>query len=53
MTDPNSRRGFAGGGRHAHLCCPDAAIALEFDLTSGRITRQFETAAGCEFILSY
>jgi DNA-binding beta-propeller fold protein YncE len=45
--------GFAADGRHAYLCCHDAAIALEFELSSGRVTRQFETAAGCEFIISY
>jgi DNA-binding beta-propeller fold protein YncE len=45
--------GFAGDGKHAYLCCHDAAIALEFELTSGRLTRQFETAAGCEFIIAY
>ena len=45
--------GFAADGRHAFLCCHDAAIALEFELASGRITRQFPTAAGCEFVISY
>jgi DNA-binding beta-propeller fold protein YncE len=45
--------GFAGDGKHAYLCCHDAAITLEFELSSGRITRQFPTAAGCEFIISY
>jgi DNA-binding beta-propeller fold protein YncE len=45
--------GFAADGRHAYLCCHDAAIALEFELASGRITRQFPTAAGCEFVISY
>jgi hypothetical protein len=45
--------GFAADGEHAYLCCHDAAITLEFELASGRITRQFPTAAGCEFILSY
>jgi DNA-binding beta-propeller fold protein YncE len=45
--------GFAADGRHAYLCCHDAAIALEFELASGRITRQFPTAAGCEFIIAY
>ena len=45
--------GFAGDGRHAYLCCHDAALALEFDLTNARITRQFPTAAGCEFVISY
>ena len=45
--------GFAADGRHAFLCCHDAAVTLEFELASGRITRQFETAAGCEFIIAY
>ena len=45
--------GFAADGRHAFLCCHDAAVTLEFELASARITRQFETAAGCEFIIAY
>jgi len=45
--------GFAGDGQHAFLCCHDAAITLEFELASGRLTRQFESAAGCEFIIAY
>ena len=45
--------GFAADGRHAYLCCHDAAITLEFDMTNGKITRQFPTAAGCEFVVSY
>jgi hypothetical protein len=45
--------GFAADGRHAYLCCHDAAIALEFELATGRIKREFATAAGCEFIVSY
>jgi DNA-binding beta-propeller fold protein YncE len=45
--------GFAADGRHAYLCCHDAAITLEFDLAGGKITRQFPTAAGCEFVISY
>ena len=45
--------GFAADGRHAFLCCHDAAVTLEFELASGRVTRQFETAAGCEFIIAY
>ena len=45
--------GFASDGRHAFLCCHDAAVTLEFDLASAKITRQFPTAAGCEFVLSY
>lgn len=45
--------GFAADGKHAFLCCHDAAVALEFELASGKITRQFPTAAGCEFVISY
>jgi DNA-binding beta-propeller fold protein YncE len=45
--------GFAADGKHAFLCCHDAAVTLEFDLASAMITRQFPTAAGCEFIVSY
>ena len=45
--------GFAGDGKHAYLCCHDAAVTLEFELVSARITRQFPTAAGCEFVISY
>jgi DNA-binding beta-propeller fold protein YncE len=45
--------GFAADGVHAYLCCHDAAVMLEFALATGRITRQVETAAGCEFALSY
>ena len=45
--------GFAPDGKHAFLCCHDAAITLEFDMASARITRQFPTAAGCEFVISY
>jgi DNA-binding beta-propeller fold protein YncE len=45
--------GFAADGEHAFLCCHDAAVTLEFALVSGRITRQFPTAAGCEFVISY
>ena len=45
--------GFAADGMHAYLCCHDAAITMEFDLGSGRVTRQFPTAAGCEFIIAY
>src|SRR5512139_1095863 len=36
--------GFAAGGRLGFLCCHDAAVTLEFELASGRITRQFPTA---------
>jgi DNA-binding beta-propeller fold protein YncE len=45
--------GFAADGARAYLCCHDAAVTLEFELAGGRITRQFPTAAGCEFIISY
>ena len=45
--------GFAADGKHAYLCCHDAAVGLEFELTSGKIRRQFPTAAGCEFIIAY
>jgi DNA-binding beta-propeller fold protein YncE len=45
--------GFAADGKHAYLCCHDAAVTLEFELESGRVTRQFPTAAGCEFVISY
>jgi len=45
--------GFAANGKHAYLCCHDAAIVLEFELANGRIARQFPTAAGCEFVISY
>ena len=45
--------GFATDGRHAYVCCHDAAITLEFELANGRVTRQFPTAAGCEFIVAY
>jgi DNA-binding beta-propeller fold protein YncE len=45
--------GFAADGKHAFLCCHDAAVTLEFDLARGKITRQFQTAAGCEFIIAY
>jgi hypothetical protein len=45
--------GFAADRQHAYLCCHDAAVMLEFELASGHITRQVETAAGCEFVLSY
>jgi DNA-binding beta-propeller fold protein YncE len=45
--------GFAADGRHAFLCCHDDAVVLEFELATGRVTRQFATAAGCEFAISY
>jgi DNA-binding beta-propeller fold protein YncE len=45
--------GFAADGKHAFLCCHDAAVTLEFELATARVTRQFRTAAGCEFVISY
>jgi DNA-binding beta-propeller fold protein YncE len=45
--------GFDADGRHAYVCCHDAAVVLEFELATARVTRQFPTAAGCEFIIAY
>ena len=45
--------GFAAGGTHAYLCCHDDAEVFEFELATGRVTRTFPTAAGCEFIVAY
>jgi DNA-binding beta-propeller fold protein YncE len=45
--------GFAPGGAHAYVCCHDDAEVFEFELASGRATRTFATAAGCEFIVAY
>jgi DNA-binding beta-propeller fold protein YncE len=45
--------GFAADGKHAYVCCHDDAEVFEFELASGRITRTFATAAGCEFIVGY
>lgn len=45
--------GFAPDGAHAYLCCHDDAEVCEFELATGRVTRTFPTAAGCEFILAY
>ena len=45
--------GFAADGKHAYLCCHDDAVVFEFELASGKVTRNFATAAGCEFILAY
>src|SRR5262245_14437543 len=45
--------GFAADGERAFLCCHDAAVTLEFDLPTAKITRRFPTAAGCEFVISY
>jgi hypothetical protein len=45
--------GFAPDGEHAYLCCHDDAVVFEFVLDGGQVTRSFETAAGCEFIVAY
>jgi DNA-binding beta-propeller fold protein YncE len=45
--------GFAADGKRAYLCCHDDALVCEFELASGRVTRTFTTAAGCEFIVAY
>jgi DNA-binding beta-propeller fold protein YncE len=45
--------GFAPGGTHAYVCCHDEAEVFEFELATGRVTRTFPTAAGCEFIVAY
>ena len=45
--------GFAADGRHAFVCCHDDATVMEFELSTGRATREFKTASGCEFIISY
>ncbi len=45
--------GFAADGQHAWLCCHDDAVVLEFVLATGRVTRQFETASGCEYVIGY
>jgi len=45
--------GFALGGTHAYVCCHDDAEVFEFELATGRVTRTFPTAAGCEFIIAY
>jgi DNA-binding beta-propeller fold protein YncE len=45
--------GFAPGGKLAYVCCHDAAEVFEFELATGRVTRTFATAAGCEFIVAY
>jgi YVTN family beta-propeller protein len=45
--------GFAPGGKLAYLCCHDDAEVLELELATGRVTRTFPTAAGCEFIVAY
>ncbi len=45
--------GFAPDGEHAYLCCHDDAEVFEFGLATGRVTRTFPTAAGCEFVVAY
>ena len=45
--------GFAPDGKHAYVCCHDDAEVFEFELATGRVTRAFPTAAGCEFIVAY
>jgi DNA-binding beta-propeller fold protein YncE len=45
--------GFAQDGRHAYLCCHDDAVLLEFELATGRVTRQCATASGCEYVIAY
>jgi DNA-binding beta-propeller fold protein YncE len=45
--------GFAADGKHAFLCCHDDAVVLELELSTGRITREFATDKGCEFIIAY
>jgi DNA-binding beta-propeller fold protein YncE len=45
--------GFAPDGRRAYLCCHDDAVVAEFELATGKGTRTFSTAAGCEFIVAY
>lgn len=45
--------GFAADGKHAFICCHDDGEVFEFELATGRVTRTFPTAAGCEFIVAY
>jgi DNA-binding beta-propeller fold protein YncE len=45
--------GFAPGGRHAYVCCHDDNEVWEFELATGKVTRTFPTASGCEFIVAY
>lgn len=45
--------GFAPGGTHAYICCHDDGEVFEFELATGRVTRTFATAAGCEFVVAY
>src|ERR1044072_3946297 len=55
LPPPQAPMGFgsAADGKHAFVCCHDDAIVMEFDLSTGRATREFKTASGCEFIISY
>ena len=45
--------GFAPDGKHAYLCCHDEGEVFEFELASGKVSRTFPTAAGCEFVVAY
>ena len=45
--------GFAADGAHAFVCCHDDAVVMEFALSTGRATREFPTASGCEFVIAY
>jgi DNA-binding beta-propeller fold protein YncE len=45
--------GFAADGRHAYLCCHDAAVVVILALPTGRIVGEFPTRKGCEFVISY
>jgi DNA-binding beta-propeller fold protein YncE len=45
--------GFAADGKRAYLCCHDDATVLELELSTGRVTREFATDKGCEFVISY
>ena len=45
--------GFAADGKHAFVCCHDDAVLTEFELSTGRHTRDVKTASGCEFVIAY
>jgi DNA-binding beta-propeller fold protein YncE len=45
--------GFGADDRHAFVCCHDDAVVLEFELSTGRVTRHFATASGCEYVIAY
>src|SRR5262245_19251237 len=45
--------GFGPDGKQAYLCCHDDAVVFELELSSGRVSRTFATASGCEFIIAY